>query len=1085
MSGLESVVRKWSGWLGCGLLVLLASPPSGFSQASSCVTAPPSLIAWWKGDDANDVVGGNHTIFNGGVSIVPGMVGQAFGFDGVNDYVQTPLSSNFLPLTMEFWFRTGSSVSGELSVVDSDYGGRWGHSVIIGYASGDRTIDIQYHNGQADTGVLVTPNTWYHVGVTFSSRLQAYVDGVLRVDQPYSPPGLDGDTFRLGRHNPGDPQWFNGLVDEISIYNRALTQAEIQAVYTAGSSGKCAETACDGADDNANGVVDEGCYQASTCDTVVPVSWKANAPANDCVGPVDVMGRSWYEVAFDDSSWTPVILKNSWSGSDRYYRGRFTAEAAGQPLTLTYSSDDKIKVFLNSSQIALHGSCHQVGCVNAPPSWGCSANEPASAIDLSPWVVPGLNVLAVWVTNGMSGAQFDARTTDFGPGAPEVCDGVDNQCPGGSGYSIVDEGCDQDGDDYCNSVPVGGSSPACPNGGGDCDDQDPVVHPGAPERCNQIDDNCNALVDMNDNPVDSDFDNDGLLDCWELYGINENGDTFIELPLHQSPFNANRLRPDVFVEVDYMTGHKPRPGVIESIESSFAAAPIVACVGCEPGVALHASAFLSDEIPEAAWTGFGEFFTLKTGDPLYSFGDPIQDSVCSPGTAYFGNRSDRDDEAHCGVIIAAKARIFRYAMFVNQYYQTGAPKPDTGATVPPSEYGAAGATFGPACATGSSTDFLIADQSLLREYYSFVEQFWTLQTTTFEREWATFQAHAFMHELGHSLGLRHGGDVDTNCKPNYLSVMNYGRQFNPAGGASWLPGHVDGALVRLEGGLGFSDGTRSVLNESALDEAAGVGGVQGQMTTYGYDPGVLQPTRRLVGPTGMPVNWNDSGEMPPTPESGVSSDVNDIPDRCSSGATQTLVDFNDWNRIRECAQPPAFASLAGPGLLDFSSITIDELDAEDYFNGTLGSDDVDEDGVPNPSDSCPLNADLLQENEDGDARGDVCDCAPADALSWTKPSEVMEASFRNDQTLAWEEPAFLGSTIVAYDVLRSMTPFDFGSAVCVETSDGDDTEAVDPMTPGAGGVFYYLVRAGNTCPNSEGPLGSASDGTPRVGVSCL
>ena len=39
------------------------------------------------------------------------------------------------------------------------------------------------------------------------------------------------------------------------------------------------------------------------------------------------------------------------------------------------------------------------------------------------------------------------------------------------------------------------------------------------------------------------------------------------------------------------------------------------------------------------------------------------------------------------------------------------------------------------------------------------------------------QAGTFMHELGHNLGLRHGGGDNTNCKPHHLSVMNYAYQF--------------------------------------------------------------------------------------------------------------------------------------------------------------------------------------------------------------------------------------------------------------------------------------------------------------------
>jgi hypothetical protein len=42
------------------------------------------------------------------------------------------------------------------------------------------------------------------------------------------------------RPGPGAPVWYSGLMDEISLYSRALAQPEIQAIYDAGSGGKCA-----------------------------------------------------------------------------------------------------------------------------------------------------------------------------------------------------------------------------------------------------------------------------------------------------------------------------------------------------------------------------------------------------------------------------------------------------------------------------------------------------------------------------------------------------------------------------------------------------------------------------------------------------------------------------------------------------------------------------------------------------------------------------------------------------------------------------------------------------------------------------
>jgi hypothetical protein len=78
-------------------------------------------------------------------------------------------------------------------------------------------------------------------------------------------------------------------------------------------------------------------------------------------------------------------------------------------------------------------------------------------------------------------------------------------------------------------------------------------------------------------------------------------------------------------------------------------------------------------------------------------------------------------------------------------------------------------------------------------------------------------ANTVVHELGHILGLRHGGNVDTNNKPNYNSVMNYRYQFPGIDTDCTLPGN---------GVLDYSRGTRASLNEAALVETNGIcGGV--------------------------------------------------------------------------------------------------------------------------------------------------------------------------------------------------------------------------------------------------------------------
>lgn len=74
------------------------------------------------------------------------------------------------------------------------------------------------------------------------------------------------------------------------------------------------------------------------------------------------------------------------------------------------------------------------------------------------------------------------------------------------------------------------------------------------------------------------------------------------------------------------------------------------------------------------------------------------------------------------------------------------------------------------------------------------------------------QSGAFMHELGHNLGLGHGGNSGTNFKPNYPSIMNYANTYT-------VDIDYDGAI---DGPLDYSHGFLSPISERCLDERRGV-----------------------------------------------------------------------------------------------------------------------------------------------------------------------------------------------------------------------------------------------------------------------
>ncbi|HEX6853187.1 MAG TPA: hypothetical protein VF139_17460, partial [Candidatus Polarisedimenticolaceae bacterium] len=105
-------------------------------------------------------------------------------------------------------------------------------------------------------------------------------------------------------------------------------------------------------------------------------------------------------------------------------------------------------------------------------------------------------------------------------------------------------------------------------------------------------------------------------------------------------------------------------------------------------------------------------------------------------------------------------------------------------------------------------------------------------------------------------------------------------------------------------------------------------------------------------------------------------------------------------------------------------------------------------------------------------------CDPVAGISQT-PDEVAGLRLDTKSRLDWNAfPTLFG---YVYDVLRSTSASDFSAATCVLSNDAN-ASVVDATTPTSGQVFYYLVRAQNSC--GTGSLGFRSGGVERTGAGC-
>ncbi len=257
-----SVFIGWAGDLNTGDLLSTTNPVTFAingnttvrARFASAVPLPPGLVALWRGEtDASDPIGGHDgTFFAGSSATAPsvtpwGKVGGAFSFDGTV-YIRVLDSAALRPaeITVEAWVFSTLQSGDHQSVIGRGSSGNDDDAWWLGILNGKP----RFWSNHVGSGMVVLEapsaiplNQWTHLAISFDGTKRLYVNGVqvasqsglgaLVYDAAAVPVTIGSDLTK----NETSAR-FNGKVDGLAIYNRALTLNEVADIYNADFVGK-------------------------------------------------------------------------------------------------------------------------------------------------------------------------------------------------------------------------------------------------------------------------------------------------------------------------------------------------------------------------------------------------------------------------------------------------------------------------------------------------------------------------------------------------------------------------------------------------------------------------------------------------------------------------------------------------------------------------------------------------------------------------------------------------------------------------------------------------------------------------------
>ncbi len=422
--------------------------------------------------NANDVSGNNHNgiVYNATLTTDRfGTPNSAYHFNGTNARIEIPDHADLRPasLSISTWVKfNGSTGQQYQAFISKSISTGYFNSYVPAYDNISGQIGAFMCNAQSCASTFVSQPInagWLHYVTTFDDAtkvMKIYLNGglVSTISATLSI-FYDSSPLTLGcEYESGVTQYFaNADLDDVILFNRALSNSEVSGLFTNGPFLPVSVEICNGVDDDCDGQIDEGFPQ-----------------------------NTYYADADGDSYGDPAKTSITCA----------TTPPSGY-VTNNKDCDD--------NNASVHPGAIEV-CNGIDDDCDGLIDEGVQTTFYRDQDGDGYGNLSVTIQACTAPSGYVSNSTDCNdgnaaihPGAMEICNNIDDDCDG-----LIDEGVqstfyrDQDGDSYGNlsvtiqacTVPSGYVSNST-----DCNDGNSAIHPGAIEICNNIDDDCDGLID--------------------------------------------------------------------------------------------------------------------------------------------------------------------------------------------------------------------------------------------------------------------------------------------------------------------------------------------------------------------------------------------------------------------------------------------------------------------------------------------------------------------------------------------------------------------------------------------------------------